>query len=119
VQNIKEVEDYQHQIFEGNLPLLKGHFLNRTDQLIRQHIGDIMCQGTTYLTEDEKRQAFVPELMHRLQPLKADGLIQIEPNQVTVTPKGKPFLRNIAFQFDARYWNGRPTSVHHTFSRSV
>jgi oxygen-independent coproporphyrinogen III oxidase len=42
MQNVKEVEEYESIVNEGNLPVLKGHISNKEDLAIRQHILNLM-----------------------------------------------------------------------------
>jgi oxygen-independent coproporphyrinogen-3 oxidase len=48
------------------------------------------------------------EFLHQLQN---DGLIALDANQLIVTPRGRPFLRNICMAFD-RYL--QPDSHRHS-----
>jgi oxygen-independent coproporphyrinogen-3 oxidase len=102
-QNIKTVEAYLAAIEQGNLPIEKGHILDARDQVISQHILNLMCKNATAFSEE------IPELTkQRLTPLLADQLIEIEGNEITVSPLGKTFLRNISMAFDERLWEKQP-----------
>jgi oxygen-independent coproporphyrinogen-3 oxidase len=115
MQNIKEVEAYEAAVATGRLPLLKGHELTEDDMRIRKHILNLMCRLRTTWTEAEL-PSFIDALI-RLQPLKADGLVEYSNCHVQVLEAGRPFLRNIAMCFDARLWDAKPTTP--VFSRSV
>jgi oxygen-independent coproporphyrinogen-3 oxidase len=45
------------------------------------------------------REYFAPE-MEKLKQLEEDGLINIEPEWITVEPKGRLLIRNICMVFD-------------------
>ncbi|HEY0669570.1 MAG TPA: oxygen-independent coproporphyrinogen III oxidase [Sphingobacteriaceae bacterium] len=106
-QNVKLVETYLKNIAEGSFPLVKGHILTEEDLVVRRYILDIMCKGVTPFNS---RQPLFDEIMSRLIPLKEDGLIQFEEDQLVVTEKGRSFLRNICMCFDQRLWRNKPES---------
>ena len=109
-QNSKVVEDYLQQVNRGVLPVIKGHIQTNEDLVIRQHILNIMCKGKT--TWNQYTQPFdsLFEGIQRLLPLEADGLIDLNPWGLTVTPGGKRFLRNICMALDARLWKDQPAA---------
>ncbi len=45
----------------------------------------------------------------RLFELAADGLVELEPNRVRVTERGRRFVRNVAMVFDAHL---DPSATH-------
>lgn len=106
-QNVKLVETYLKNIAEGSFPLVKGHILTEEDLLVRRYILDIMCKGVTPFNS---LQPLFDDIMSRLIPLIEDGLIQFEEDQLVVTEKGRPFLRNICMCFDQRLWRNKPES---------
>lgn len=123
-QNHKEVEEYEAIVNSGQLPVVKGHILNNEDQYIRRHILNLMCQGTTSWDTNSTYAPLMQETLQRLQPLANDGLVILSTNnipnqvQVTITENGKLFLRNIALQFDTRYW-GKQANDKPIFSKSI
>ncbi|MEJ7558944.1 MAG: oxygen-independent coproporphyrinogen III oxidase [Pedobacter sp.] len=103
-QNVKTVEEYVKIVNEGRLPVFKGHILTATDLVIRKHILDIMCKGTTEWSAEE----ISPELataIQRLEALADDGLVLLSDESLQVTSHGKRFLRNICMAFDVRLWD--------------
>ncbi|HTO34856.1 MAG TPA: hypothetical protein VLZ72_01340, partial [Flavobacterium sp.] len=42
----------------------------------------------------------LPEVLEQLREMESDGLVQIEQNHLTVTEKGRPYIRNICMSFD-------------------
>jgi len=109
-QNYKKVEDYIGAVSKGILPLSKGHELSVEDLVIRKHILNLMCQQETNWNEGEMKFARLDEILERLMPLKEDGLVEFGSNHLSITAKGKRFLRNICLCFDTRYWDKRPAS---------
>ncbi|MFT5942457.1 MAG: oxygen-independent coproporphyrinogen-3 oxidase [Sediminicola sp.] len=100
VQNVKGLEEYYHLIENNIIPIYRGHILTEADQIIRQHILNLMCRfETTWYTQEE----YFPELMdvlERLGEMESDRLVEISNNVLKVTAKGRPFIRNICMAFD-------------------
>jgi len=114
-QNIKEVEAYQEAVWQRRLPVFKGHLLSIEDARIRKAILDLMCRNS--ISWEGKTPAFIQNALIRLKPLEADGLVEFDSGQITVTEKGRLFIRNITMQFDAHYWQKQTSGQ--IFSRSV
>jgi oxygen-independent coproporphyrinogen-3 oxidase len=101
-QNEKTIEDYYNRIDRNELPVVRGHILTEEDLKIRKHILNLMCQFTTSWDTKERFFVEIPEILSQLHEMETDGLITIENNALTVTEKGKPFVRNICMAFDLR-----------------
>ena len=56
-------------------------------------------------------------IMKRLHELAHDELIELNHYSLSITPKGKIFLRNICLAMDLRYWRKIPDK--NTFSKAV
>jgi oxygen-independent coproporphyrinogen-3 oxidase len=99
-QNEKSIDDYYSRLEKNELPIFKGHLLTDEDLIIRKHILNLMCQFTT--SWDKKTLFFkeLPEVLLQLTEMENDGLLVIQNNAITVTEKGKPFVRNICMAFD-------------------
>lgn len=109
-QNEKNLATYQQMVQEGRFPVTRGHLLNNEDQLLRKHIQELMCQfRTTWNKKDTQCDALIDGLQ-RLQEPEHDGLVLVEPRGITVTQKGKPYIRNICMAFDAHLWRDLPQS---------
>ncbi len=109
-QNVKTVEEYLALTGAGKLPVMKGHLLSEEDLILRRHILDIMCKGKTLWNRDQRPFEGVLDGLIRLQELEDDGLIELSPVGLQVTPDGKRFLRNICMCLDARLWAEKPTT---------
>jgi oxygen-independent coproporphyrinogen-3 oxidase len=107
-QNVKTVEEYLKLINENKLPVFKGHMLTGDDLVIRKHVLNIMCTGTTSWNHHTEPCAAVFDSIDRLQPLADDGLLELSSQGITVTEQGKPFLRNICMALDQRLWADKP-----------
>lgn len=109
-QNYKTLEQYTQSVSEGNLPIMRGHLLNKEDLIIRKHILSLMCQFETEITDEERHLPYIQQSLHRLQEMIQDKLIILEDNKIKVPQKGIPFVRNVCMAFDVRLWRKLPTT---------
>ncbi len=109
-QNDKSVESYTERVNKGKLPVFRGHHLSEEDLIIRQHILDIMCHFETSWQDENKNFPELPDTLLKLKEMEDDGLLTINSNGLTVTEKGKPFVRNICMAFDLRLLRKKPES---------
>lgn len=107
-QNEKTVESYMQQIQDGVLPVFRGHILNEEDLAIRRHILNIMCGFETLLGNDSLGYQENAAILRRLTEPEKDELLFIDDNKITVTTKGRGFVRNIAMAFDLRLLRQQP-----------
>lgn len=101
-QNVKTVEEYKSIVQQGQIPVFRGHFLTNEDLVIRQHILNIMCRFETNWLDANMQTPSLFRGIDNLYELEKDGLIEIGLNDLTVTEKGRPFVRNICMALDAR-----------------
>jgi oxygen-independent coproporphyrinogen-3 oxidase len=101
-QNEKNTADYYARLTKNELPVCKGHILTAEDLIIRRHILNLMCQFTTSWDKEHLYFPELPEVLIHLQEMEHDGLLIIQSNAITITEKGKPFVRNICMAFDLR-----------------
>lgn len=114
-QNVKKVEEYREILQQNKLPLLKGHIHTSLDEVLRKNILEIMCQGET--TWNDTKYDFFSTINEKLAIFETDGLIELSPNQLIITERGKAFIRNICMVFDARLAENRPNEK--TFSQAI
>jgi len=113
-QNEKKVEDYAARIAAGQLAAFKGHFLTGEDQRVRDRILSIACKGE--LTWQPGLPGLPAEVLGEdLKLMEREGLVELEPGRLNVTPLGKAFVRNICMVFDRR----RPAAGQPVFSRAI
>jgi oxygen-independent coproporphyrinogen-3 oxidase len=108
-QNLKRLGDYYRAIESENLPIERGVRLSQDDLIRRNVIMELMCQFQLskdaleekyHLSfEGEFDDYFAPERAD-LRALEADGLLELSPNHIQVTPAGRLLIRNIAAVFD-------------------
>ena len=104
-QNERNITDYYAAIDQGRLPIMRGYQLNKDDILRRNIIQDLMCRFALEYTDYDKTldipfdRYFAAELAD-LRQLAQLGLVKLSPDNLTVTPKGRFLIRNIAMIFD-------------------
>jgi oxygen-independent coproporphyrinogen-3 oxidase len=104
-QNIKELDRYYAALDAGRLPVLRGVELTPDDLARRAVIQALMCHfrvsiesiELSYLVDFNRH--FAAE-MHMLKRLADEGLVELQPDWIVVTPKGRLLVRAIAMLFD-------------------
>ncbi len=107
-QNVKTIEDYYQLLEWDKLPVMRGHILSEEDLIIRKHILNLMCHFETSWKDQPQIEEEIQEILYNLHEMKADGLLKIENEKLTVTEPGKPFVRNICMAFDLRLKRNTP-----------
>ncbi|MFN2167568.1 MAG: coproporphyrinogen III oxidase, partial [Anaerolineae bacterium] len=105
-QNIKKRHDYYDVIEAGHLPVLRGVELTADDILRREVIHALMCSGVADMRQVEAKHGiafgeYFGRELQGLNELQADGLVEVDEDEIRVTPKGRFLLRPIAMTFDA------------------
>jgi oxygen-independent coproporphyrinogen-3 oxidase len=104
-QNVKTLDEYYAKLDEGMLPVLRGVELDDDDVLRRDVIQKLMCNFDLDFAQVERaygirfREKFAPEL-DALAPLAADGLVELKPDRIEVTARGRLLVRTVAMNFD-------------------
>jgi oxygen-independent coproporphyrinogen III oxidase len=111
-QNEKVLPLWERKINERQLPGHRGHKLSEEDRRQRERILQFMTQGRAPLTSEEEIDA-----RQFLAPMLDDGLVTVEKQALSITERGRPFLRNAAVFFDLRLRRAQPTQK--LFSRSI
>ncbi len=109
-QNVKGLDAYQDLVNQGIFPINKGHILNQEDLIIRRHILNIMCGLETFWNTKETYSKQISEVLSRLKEMQQDGLVELHPQRLKVTPEGRAFVRNICMAFDLRLQNDKPNT---------
>jgi len=126
VQNTKKLNEYYDAIDADRFPIERGYALDDDDRVRRHVITELMCNGRLDVADVERRYGlrvadyFADELTALGGPesLEADGLIELDEGGVTVTPEGRPFVRNVCMVFD-RYLKARTGGATPVFSKTV
>jgi oxygen-independent coproporphyrinogen-3 oxidase len=104
-QNAKTMEEYQDALAHGRFPVVRGLALTRDDLVRRAVIMALMCQGRVEFESIELAHLVkVPEVfaaeLARLRQLQEMGLVQVDDQEIQITPTGWYFVRAIAMVFD-------------------
>lgn len=120
-QNHRLIEDWSTALDAGHLPIWRGHLLTREDRIRGAVIRALMCRGELDMHKFgdqfglDFHEHFDREIRN-LAPLVNDGLIDIGPSRLRVTPLGRLLVRAIAMQFDAYSFgqtSGKPGRFSH------
>ena len=109
-QNVKNVEEYQNLVENDIIPLYRGHILTDEDQIIRRHILNLMCQFKTNWTAFKLYLPQMDDILGRLKELEEDGIVTVKENSLTITEKGRPFVRNVCMAFDLPLQKKKPNT---------
>jgi oxygen-independent coproporphyrinogen III oxidase len=120
-QNAKTLPEYYDAVRQGRLPIERGLALTRDDLVCRAVIMALMCQGRVEFESIElahlidMRDYFHIEL-RQVETLAEQGLVELEPGAIQVTPMGWYFVRAVAMVFDRHLQADR---VRERFSRII
>jgi oxygen-independent coproporphyrinogen III oxidase len=104
-QNTRTLSEYFDLIDRGELPIVRGIELSPDDLVRRSVIQSLMCHfqlskeavEISYLIDFDRY--FAVELAE-LRMLACAGLVELDSNWITVTPKGRMLVRSICMVFD-------------------
>jgi oxygen-independent coproporphyrinogen-3 oxidase len=104
-QNVKQPDAYRTMLDQDTLPVQRGIELSYDDLLRRAVIQALSCQfevakesiGIAYLIDFDRY--FAVEL-DELKAFADDGLVELEADRITVTPRGRMLVRAICMVFD-------------------
>jgi oxygen-independent coproporphyrinogen III oxidase len=105
IQNVKELDEYDQLISQGQLPVFKGVELDGDDKLRRAVITQLICHFDLTFAAIERQfgihfsDYFASEL-EALVAMQADGLLMLSPEGVKVESAGRLLIRNICMVFD-------------------
>jgi len=119
--NHRRLSTHQRELAQGRLPVERGLERTADDEIRGAVIRRIICTlrldhawVAAQLGVDSR--ADFAEAFAELEPMVADGLVQLDDRGLEVTPLGRLFLRNVCMPFDAylKQPAGRPV-----YSRTV
>ena len=116
-QNNKTLHDYYEGINSGKLAMQRGYELSEEDRSFRKYILDISCKGTTVFNQED--MPLLTEIVFpNLIELVEDGLVVASKESLTVTAKGRYFLRNVCNAFDIKFHGNREEQLP-VFSKAI
>jgi len=103
--NVKTLDEYYAILDRGVLPVKRGYQLTDDDLVRRDAIARLMCDFVLRPAEIEARHGirfaeYFDLEVAALAPLAADGLVELTPDAIRVTPKGRLLVRPVAMLFD-------------------
>jgi oxygen-independent coproporphyrinogen-3 oxidase len=119
-QNVKTLDAYYDALDRNELPVARGARLSMDDALRRSVIQKLMCQFELSIAAIELAfpiafDTYFAREMAQLAELERDGLVEVAPDWISVTLKGRLLIRNVCMVFD-RYLATRGPATH---SRTV
>jgi oxygen-independent coproporphyrinogen-3 oxidase len=120
-QNLKSLDEYYAALDSRRLPVARGVDLTQDDLVRRAVIQALMCHFRVSMESIELsylvdfREYFAAELAE-LGKLADEGLVELQPDWIVVTPRGRLLVRIIARVFD-RYLRER--REHASYSKVI
>ena len=110
--NVRTVNAYYEALDQGRLPVERGYDLSTDDVLRREVIMILMCSMPLRFSEisakyDIDFETYFAAELERLRPYEEVGLMETRDGVITVTPKGRLFVRALGMVFDK--YLGQPT----------
>ena len=103
--NPRDLPSYYEKVRSGKLATVRGYLLNDDDKLRAKVIMELMCQFRIVKAKIEEQfgiefdKYFAYEL-NNLKHFEKEGLVTLEVEAISVTPKGKLLVRAVAMNFD-------------------
>jgi oxygen-independent coproporphyrinogen-3 oxidase len=117
VQNVRTLDDYYDRLDRGVLPVIRGIELTPDDILRRTVIQSLMCHGAVSMegvalgNMIDFRSYFQAELLE-LAPFVEQGLVTIDDEWLSVTPRGRLLVRAVCMVFDRYLRNQQRTTSY-------
>ncbi len=120
-QNLRSLDDYYDALDRDSLPIFRGIELTADDLLRRTIIQALMCQFELSIQSIEIahlinfKEHFKAEI-EDLQQYEQEGMLKLEDDWITVTPKGRLLIRTICMVFDKFL---RVQAAHNRYSKVI
>lgn len=124
LQNERDLDSYYQMIDADKLPSTRGCKVTQDDKLrahiimgliseLKLDIGDCNQQfGIDFMV-------MFQEELDKLRAMEKDGLLHIDDQEITISHRGRPFLRNICMPFDAYLDNHQGDTEPPQFSATI
>jgi oxygen-independent coproporphyrinogen-3 oxidase len=104
-QSLSTLDGYYERLDAGQLPVKRGFELSTDDVLRRKIIMSFMCSEPVNFAAINATYGidfthYFAEELSKLQPYQEAGLIVINANSISVTSKGRMFVRAVGMVFD-------------------
>ena len=105
VQNAAAVPQWREKLERGELPVARGVAMTPDDRFRAEIIERLMCDFIVDLADVCARHGRdiheLDEALQMLQPMQADGVVEVRGTEVEATHSGRDFVRSICAAFDA------------------
>ena len=108
VQNLGGFDGYRKAVRAGRLPVARGVALNGDDRERRRIIERLLCDArvdVAAMTDRRDKSGFAAEF-NRLAEMEQDGIVEVHGSRISVTDRGRPFLRAVGAVFDRYLQDG-------------
>jgi len=104
-QNTTSTIEYEATLESGELPIVRGIEVDDDDLLRADAISQLMCYDRLEFSDfnaahDIDFLQYFKDEVSNLEPLANDGLVAVNDERISITPKGRLLLRSIAMVFD-------------------
>lgn len=96
-QSESGIEAYKRHIAEGSLPTRRGHAFVEDDHERATIIERLMCDFSVDLGQNAAGYA---DELALLRPFALSGLLTVRANRISMTAKGRPYVRTVSAIFD-------------------
>ena len=123
-QNPRDLPSGEIALDEGRLPVFRGMRMDEDDEIRADLVQSLMCQGEVRVRAFQERHGigfaeYFADDLQRLWPLADDGLVEVGPEAIRATPRGRLLLRNIAMCFDRYLDRESVIDARPRFSRAI
>ena len=103
--NFRELEQYYDALDRNELPVMRGIVLDHDDMIRREIIQALMCHFELDKPAFEREfkidfDNYFSTERPELEEYEREGLLELSPQRIVVTPKGRMLIRNICMVFD-------------------
>ncbi|CAA0087904.1 Oxygen-independent coproporphyrinogen III oxidase [Halioglobus japonicus] len=124
LQNERDLAAYYSLVDQGKPTAYRGCKISREDKLRQFIIMSLICE--LRLDVVECNRCFGIDFYGRFQreieqmrQMETDGLLQLGAEEIQISERGRPFLRNICMLFDAYLEPPKPSAPTKTFSATI
>ncbi len=121
--NEKKLSRYYAALDAGKLPIERGYLLDADDRIRQYVIRQLMCNFKVEKAEVATRfgidfDTYFASALAALAEAREEGFVEVGAQELTVTPAGRLFVRNVCMAFD-RYLEAKRLAARPVFSRTV
>jgi oxygen-independent coproporphyrinogen-3 oxidase len=124
LQNERDLGRYLELIDAGEMPTTRGCRVTFDDKLRRHIIMSLISDLELDIAECNRQFGIdfntdFSRQLNELAPMEQDGLLEISEKAISITARGRPFLRNICMPFDAYLDNHSGDTPQPRYSATV